>query len=260
MNQDVKVIHQDAKIGEGVEIGPFTHIHGDVEIGEGTWIGSNVTIMDGARIGKNCRIFPGAVISAVPQDLKYKGEITYAVIGNNTTVRECATINKGTAARGKTRIGNNCLLMAYSHIGHDCEIENNVIIGNSTQIAGEVEIDDFAILSGQIGVHQFSKIGKHTMVQGMSGIGKDVPPFVIAGRNPLVYAGLNSVGLKRRGFSSETINSILDIYRILYQSGLNTTNAVKEIEDKIPESTEKTEILNFIKESKRGIIKGLLNS
>ncbi|MDF1547337.1 MAG: acyl-ACP--UDP-N-acetylglucosamine O-acyltransferase [Bacteroidales bacterium] len=257
MNQQpLAFIHPDAKIAKNVSIDPFVFIDKNVEIGEGTWIGANVTIMDGARIGKNCRIFPGAVISAIPQDLKFVGEETTAEIGDNTTVRECATINRGTKARGKTTVGNNCLLMAYVHIAHDCEIKNNIIIGNSSQIAGEVVIDDFAILSGSVLVHQFSNIGGHVMVSGGTLVRKDIPPFVTAAHEPLSFVGLNSVGLRRRQFSSERIQEISEAYKILYSGKFNISNALIEIENKINQSAERDMILNFVRSSKRGIMKG----
>ena len=194
MNQPLAYIHPEAKIGENVVIGPFTTIDRNVEIGEGTKIGSNVTILYGARIGKNCTIFPGAVVGAIPQDLKFHGEDTLAIVGDNTTLRECVTVNRGTASKGKTVVGNNCLIMAYSHIAHDCLLKDNIIIGNASQIAGEVEIDDFAIVSGGSLVHQFSRISKHVMVQGGSRIGTVIPPYTLIGRDPIVYCGINSVG------------------------------------------------------------------
>ena len=212
----------------------------------------------GAHIGKNCKIFPGAVISAVPQDLKFRGEKSIVKIGDNTTIRECATVNRGTAAKGVTQIGNNCLIMAYSHIAHDCLIGNNCIITNACQLAGEVVVDDFAILGGMSAVHQFVHIGKHVMIQGGSLIGKDVPPYVKAGRLPLSYAGVNSIGLRRREFSNEKINEIQDIYRILYQSGLNNSDAIERIEAEMPASKERDEIIMFVRNSKRGIMKGYL--
>jgi len=255
MDHQLSFIHPQAKIAQNVIIEPFAYIGANVEIGEGTWIGPNVTIMEGSRIGKNCRIFPGAVISAIPQDLKFVGEETTAEIGDNTTIRECATINRGTKARGKTSVGNNCLLMAYVHIAHDCEIGNNIIIGNATQIAGEVKIEDHAILSGNVLVHQFSKIGGHVMISGGSLVRKDVPPYITAAHEPLSYVGINSVGLRRRQFSNERINEILDIYRILY-SGKNYANALIEIERKVPQSAERDYIIEFVRNSKRGIMKG----
>jgi UDP-N-acetylglucosamine acyltransferase len=255
MNQPLAFIHPEAKIGKNVVIEPFAYIDRNVEIGEGTWIGPHATILYGARIGKNCRIFPGAVISAIPQDLKFIGEETTAEIGNDTTIRECATINRGTKARGKTTIGNNCLLMAYVHVGHDCEVRNNIILGNATQLAGEVKIDDFAILSGNVLVHQFSLIGGHVMISGGSKINQDIPPFITAAREPLCYVGINTIGLRRRQFTSEIIKEISESYRILY-SGKNYSNAIAIIEDKITQSRERDMIINFVKNSKRGILKG----
>lgn len=258
MNQ-LSNVHPEAKIGENVVIEAFATVAKDVEIGEGTWIGPNAVIMDGARIGKNCKIFPGAVIAGIPQDLKFQGEYTTVEIGDNTTIRECVTINKGTSAKNKTTIGNNCLIMAYAHVAHDCVLKNNVIIGNSTSLAGEVEVDNFAIISAMSGVHQFVRVGKNSFVQGMSKVGKDVPPYVLAGRDPLSYAGLNSVGLRRKGFSNEEINQIQELYRIIYQKGLNTSDAVKQIDETYEDTEYKNEIVEFIKNSKRGIIKGLLD-
>lgn len=249
-------IHPDAIIGPDVEIGPFVFIDKNVEIGAGTKIFSNVTILEGTRIGEKCRIFPGAVLGGIPQDLKFRGEDTLAIIGNNTTIRECVTVNRGTVAKGETVVGSNCLLMAYTHIAHDCIIKDNVILANATQLAGEVEIDEHAILGGGTMVHQFSKIGPHAMLQGGTKVTKDVPPFVIAAREPNAYMGINSVGLKRRGFTSEQINQIQEIYRIIFQSKLNTTNAIAKVLETIPESSERELIVNFIKSSDRGIIKG----
>lgn len=249
-------IHPEAKIASNVEIGPFVTIDKNVVIEEGTKILSNVTIFDGARIGKNCQIFPGAVISAVPQDLKFQGEETSVKIGNNCIIRECVTIHRGTVAKGTTTIGDNCLIMAYSHIAHDCILKNNIILGNTTQLAGEVEIDDWAILAGGVLVHQFCRVGEHVMVQGGSRLSKDVPPYVIAGREPASYAGLNLVGLRRRKFTPDQITAIHDAYRYIYQSGLNTSEALKQIEANMPQSPERDVIVSFIRASSRGIIKG----
>jgi len=257
MKQALAHIHPDAKIAENVKIDPFASIAANVEIGEGTWIASNVVLMDGARIGKNCKIFPGAVISAVPQDLKFSGEETTATIGDNTTVREFVTINRGTAAKGVTRIGNNCLLMAYVHVAHDVAIGNHCIIVNSVGIAGEVEIDDWAIIGGMSAIHQFTRIGAHVMISGGSLISKDVPPYAMAGKYPLSFAGINSIGLRRRKFNNETIYQIQDIYRILYQKGLNVAQAIERIEAEISESKERDIVLSFIKKSERGIIKSI---
>lgn len=248
-------IHPNARLAQNVKIDPFTVIHQDVEIGEGTWIGSNVTIMDGARIGKNCRIFPGAVISAIPQDLKFAGEKTTAEIGDNTTIREFVTVNRGTVDRGKTVVGSNCLLQAYTHVAHDCIIGDNCIISNSTQMAGHVVLGDWVIIGGVCAVHQFVHIGAHCFVAGGSLVSKDVPPYIKAVRTPLSYGGVNSVGLKRRGFDLEKINHILDIYRIIYNKGLNTSQALEFIEEELVATDERDEIVTFIRESGRGIIR-----
>ena len=254
---ELAYIHPDAKIGKGVVIEPFVSIYGDVEIGEGTWIGANVVIMDGARIGKNCRIFPGAVISADSQDLKYKGEYTTTHIGDNTTIRECVTIHKGTTDRNKTVIGNNCLLMAYVHVAHDCLIGNNVIIANSTQLAGHITIDDWVIIEGMVGTQQFVHIGEHAFIAGGSLVRKNVPPYVKAAREPLSYVGVNSVGLRRRGFSDQQIMNVEDIYRVVYVQNSNITTALKVADIELPSSEEKNTILDFIKGSTKGIMRGL---
>jgi UDP-N-acetylglucosamine acyltransferase len=251
-------VHPEAKIGKNVIIEPFVTIEKDVEIGDGCWIGANAVIKNYTRIGKNCRIFHGAVIGAIPQDLKFIGEITYVEIGDDTTVRECATINRGTAAKGATIVGSNCLLMAYSHIAHDCILGDYVIVGNATQIAGEVEIGDFAIISGGVLIHQFVHLGSHIMVQGGSKVGKDIPPFIKAGREPLSYAGVNSIGLRRREFTSEQVQNIEETYRRLYLKGLNTSQAIELIEAEMVASDERHEILTFVRASKRGIIPSLV--
>ena len=252
-------IHPDAIIGKNVTISPFVTIDKNVIINDGTYIYPNAVILEGARIGKNCRIFPNAVISAIPQDLKFAGEETTAEIGDNTTIRECVTVNRGTASKGKTIVGSNCLLMAYSHIAHDCIIHNNVIIGNASQLAGEVEVDDFAIISGGVLVHQFCKIGKHIMLQGGTRTNKDIPPYIIAGRDPISYAGINIIGLRRRGFTNDEINIIQDAYRTIYQSGLNNTQALEQLIKEQTDSPEKKEIILFLQSSTRGIIKGYMN-
>jgi UDP-N-acetylglucosamine acyltransferase len=258
MKQPLAYVHPEAKVADNVVIEPFVSIDKDVVIGEGTRIGSSVTIMPGVRIGKNCRIFPGAVIGAEPQDLKFRGEYTTVEIGDNTTIREYVTINRGTVAKGKTVVGSNCLLMAYVHVAHDCVVGNNVILVNSTQLAGEVVIDDFAILGGMSAVHQFVHVGSHVMISGGSLVRKDVPPFIKAGREPLAYVGINSIGLRRRNFTNEKIREVQEIYRYIYQKGLNISQAVEIIEAEMPASTERDEVLLFIKDSKRGIIRGYL--
>lgn len=251
------VIDPSAKIGENVKIGPFVTIDGNVEIGDGTVIDSNVTIHSGARIGKNCHIHSGAVISDIPQDLKFKGEETLAIIGDNTSIREFVTIHRGTASQGKTVVGSNCLIMAYCHVAHDCLLHDHIIMSNATQLAGEVVVDDWAIIGGGTLVHQFTHIGAHVMVQGGSKINKDVPPYAIAAREPISYCGINSVGLNRRGFTREQIASIQDTYRLLYMSGLNVSQAVEQILATVPETPERNAILDFIKASPRGIIRGI---
>lgn len=259
MIQPLAYVSPEAKIAHNVMIDPFVTIHKNVEIGEGTWVASNVTIMEGARIGKNVKIFPGAVISAVPQDLKFDGEQSVCIVGDNTIIRECVTLNRGTSYSGKTKIGNNCLLMAYVHIAHDCIIGDNCIIANAVQLAGHVEIGEFAILGGLTAVHQFAKIGNHVMISGGSLVRKDVPPYSKAAREPLSYEGVNSIGLRRRGFTSEKIAEIQEIYRILYLRGLNNAAALKKIEAEMPATKERDEILTFIKDSDRGIMKGFLS-
>lgn len=256
MKQPLAYVHPAAKIASNVVIDPFVTIDQNVEIGEGTRIGSNVTILEGARIGKNCTICSGAVISGVPQDLKFRGEDSVAIIGDNTTIRECVTINRGTASKGKTVVGSNCLIMAYCHVAHDCVIGDNVIMSNATQVAGEVVIDNFAVIGGGALIHQFSHIGQHVMVQGGALVNKDIPPYVKAGREPIAYAGINSIGLRRRNFTNEQIREIQEIYRYLYLSGLNNSDAVERIEAELPASKERNEIILFVRNSKRGIIRG----
>jgi UDP-N-acetylglucosamine acyltransferase len=256
MNQPLAYIHPGAKIEQNVVVEPFTTIHNNVEIGAGTWIGSSVTIMEGARIGKNCKIFPGSVISAVPQDLKFDGEDSLVVIGDNVTIRECVTINRGTKAFGKTVIGDNCLIMATVHIAHDCILENNAILVNGVLLAGHVTVGEYAIIGGLAGIHQFIHIGKHAMVSGGSLVRKDVPPFTKAAKEPLSYVGINSIGLRRRGFESKKIHEIQNIYRILYQKKNNTSQAVGIIAAEFEATTERDIILQFIRNSQRGIMKG----
>lgn len=252
-------VHKDAKIGKDVTIDPFSYIAADVEIGEGTWIGPNVTIMDGARIGKNCRIFPGAVISAIPQDLKFVGEETTVEIGDNTTIRECVTINRGTKDRLTTKVGSNCLLMAYVHIAHDVKVGDHVILANTANIAGHVTIEDHVILEGVVAVQQFVKIGAHAFIAGGSLVRKDVPPFIKAAREPLTYAGINAIGLRRRNFDAKAISQIEDIYRHIYVMGTNVSKSLEAIRKEVPESEVRSLILSFIESSEKGIIRGPLN-
>ena len=256
INENMSYIHPDAKIGENVTIGPFSYIDKNVEIDEGTWIGPNVTISDGARIGKNCKIFTGSTISAIPQDLKFNGEYSTVEIGDNTAIHEFATINRGTKAKNKTVVGSNCLLMSYTHVAHDSIINDNCILGSYAGLAGEVEVGYHAIVSPGTLVHQFVRIGPHVMIQGGSKVVKDIPPYVLAGRDPLTYTGINSVGLRRRGFSNEAIYEIQECYRIIYQRNMNISDAVDFIEANLAASAERDEIVLFIRNSKRGIIRG----
>ncbi|MDL2282706.1 acyl-ACP--UDP-N-acetylglucosamine O-acyltransferase [Parabacteroides sp. OttesenSCG-928-G06] len=253
------VVHPEAKIGENTVIDPFAVIEKDVVIGDNCRIYSHATILDGTRIGNHCAIFPGAVIAGIPQDLKFVGEKTTVEIGDHTTVRECVTVNRGTKAKGKTVVGSHCLLMAYSHIAHDCILKDYIIIGNATQLAGEVEIDDYAIISGGSLVHQFTRISSHVMIQGGSRVGKDIPPYTLIGRDPIVYCGINIVGLRRRGFTNDQVFLIQDIYRTLYTRGLNNTQAINSIETEYEPSAERDFILDFIKSSERGIVRGSID-
>ena len=260
MNQPLAYVHPGAKIAKNVVIEPFATIHNNVVIGEGSWIGSNVTIMEGARIAKNCSIFPGAVISAIPQDKKFDDEDTVTIIGDNTTIRECVTINRGTTDRMKTVIGQNCWIMAYCHIAHDCIVGDNCIFSNNSTLAGHINVGDHVVLAGMAAIQQFCSIGKHAFVTGGSLVRKDVPPFVKAGREPLSYVGINSIGLRRRGFTTDKIREIQDIYRILYQKNYNNSQAVAIIEAEMQATAERDEILEFIKNSQRGIMKGYFSS
>jgi len=259
MDKSLNYIHPDAKIGKDVVIEPFTFIDKDVEIGDGTWIGPNVTINSGARIGKNCKIYSGATISAIPQDLKFSGEVTTTEIGDETVIRECVNISRGTNDRKATKIGSKTLIMAYVHIAHDCIIGDNCILVNSVQVGGHVSIENWAIIGGATSIHQFVKIGSHVMISGGSLVRKDVPPYVKAAREPLTYCGINSVGLRRRGFSNERINDIQEIYRSLYLSGKNNAEALENIETLIRSSEERDNITAFVRQSERGIMKGYGN-
>ncbi|TNE82232.1 MAG: acyl-ACP--UDP-N-acetylglucosamine O-acyltransferase [Bacteroidetes bacterium] len=256
MIQPLAYVDPQAKIADNVVIEPFVTIHKNVEIGEGTWIGSNVTIFEGARIGKNCKIFPGAVISAIPQDLKFAGEETTVIIGDNVIIRECATVNRGTSAANKTQIGSNTLIMAYTHVAHDCVIGSGCILANSVQLAGHVTVGDYAIVGGTSAVHQFVNIGSHVIISGGSLVRKDVPPYTKAAREPLSYEGVNSIGLRRRGFTAEKINEIQEIYRNLYLRGYNNSKALSIIEAEMPATKERDEIISFIRDSDRGVMKG----
>ena len=246
----------NAKIGKDVTISNFTTICDDVQIGDGTWIGPNVTIFPGARIGRNCKIFPGAVIAAVPQDLKFAGEYTTVEIGDNNVIRECCTINRGTAASGRTVIGNNNLLMAYVHIAHDCVVGDNCVLANNATLAGHIILGDYVILGGKTACLQFIHIGSHVITQGGALVDKDIPPFVKAARYPIQYCGINSLGLQRRGFSSESINRISDIYRYLFVKGLPMNDAVELIKEHFGTTDEGKQVLAFIGNANTGLLSG----
>ncbi|OPZ99632.1 MAG: Acyl-(acyl-carrier-protein)--UDP-N-acetylglucosamine O-acyltransferase [Bacteroidetes bacterium ADurb.Bin408] len=260
MIHSLSYIHPQTKLAKNVIIEPFVTIDKNVEIGEGTWIGPHVTIMEGARIGKNCKIFPGAVISAIPQDLKFNGEESYVIIGDNVIIREYVTINRGTKANINTVIGDNTLVMAYAHVAHDCIIGKNCILANAAALAGHIKVDNYAIIGGLSAVHQFVNIGAHSMISGGSLVRKDVPPYTKGAREPMSFVGINSIGLRRRGFSSEKINEIQDIYRIIFLKGYNISKAVSIVEAEMPATPERDEILNFINNSSRGIMKGYNSS
>lgn len=255
MISNLAYIHADARLGENVTVEPFAYIAADTVIGDDCWIGPGAVIMDGARLGKGCKVHTSAVISGVPQDLKFKGEYSTAEIGDNTTIRESATISRGTAARGKTVIGSNNLIMAYVHIGHDCVVGNNCVLVNRVSLAGEVEVGDWAILGGHTAVHQFCRIGAHAMISGGSLVSKDVPPYVKAAHLPMSYVGANFIGLRRRGFSAEQIAHIQEMFRILFQSGYGYSKACDIVMEQISFSPERDLIVEFIRESKRGILK-----
>lgn len=256
MIHNLAYVHPDAVIGKNVEVAPFAYIEGDVVIGDNTKIMSNASVLNGARIGSGCTIHPGAVIAGIPQDLKFKGEYTTAVVGDNCNIRECATVNRGSASRGTTIVGNNCLMMAYSHVAHDCVLGNNIILANNVSIAGEVEMGDYAIMGGHSAAHQFCKIGAHAMIGGGSMILKDVPPYVIIGKIPAAYYGLNIIGLRRRGFNADQIGEIKSIYNKLYMSDMNFSEACNDIEASLPDSSYRNEIVSFVRSSERGIIRG----
>lgn len=249
-------VHPDAKIGNNVIIEPYATVQGDVTIDDNSWIGPGAIIWDGARLGKNVKVFPGASVSSVPQDLKFAGEKTETFVGDNTVIRESVTISRGTADKHKTVIGKNCLLMAYVHIAHDCVVGNNCILANAVQVAGHVTIDDWAIIAGASALHQFVKVGAHVMLSGGSLVRKDVPPFTKAAREPLTYAGINTVGLRRRGFTSEKISEIQEIYRYIFLKGFNNSKALEMVENEVPASAERDYIVEFIRTSERGIMKG----
>ena len=258
MTQKLAYIHPDAQLGKNVTVEPFAYIAGDVVIDEGCWIGPHATILDGARMGKNCNVYPGAVISAIPQDMKYAGEITTTEIGDNCTFREGATINRGTVSLGKTVLGNNCLMMANSHVAHDCIIGNNCILVNNVLLAGEVHVDDFVIMGGGSAAHQFTHIGAHAMISGGAMFKKDIPPYSLINNNPVGFAGINKIGLKRRGYSQQSINQIEEIFKIIYFSGRNISQAVQYLKDNFEYTDELNYIVDFISKSKRGILKSAI--
>lgn len=249
-------VHPSAKIGQGSQIEPFAYLGADVELGTDCWIAPHATLLPGARIGNGCKIFPGAVIAAIPQDKKFAGEYSTAELGDGTVVRESATVNRGTKSRSITRVGQDCLIMAYSHVAHDCILGNHIIIGNASQVAGEVEIDDYANLSGGVLVHQFTRIGRHVMIQGGSKVNKDVPPFVMAGREPLAYMGLNVIGLRRHGFTQSQILILQEAYRLLYREGLNFSQGIERIVSDLQLTAESQAVIDFVRGSSRGIIRG----
>ena len=257
MNDNLTQVHPDARIGRGVVISPFTTIAAHVEIGDDCWIGPNVTIFDYVRLGKGCKVFPGAVIGAIPQDMKFRGEESWVEVGDNTVIRECATINRGTAASGKllTKVGSDCLIMSYVHIAHDCRIGNHCVFSSFSGFAGEVDVDDWAVVGGGTMVHQFTHIGEHAMLGGASGVTKDVPPYAITGRNPAVFEGVNLIGLRRRDFPIETIREISAIYKLIYSSGLNVSDACRQVRELFDPSDYRDKILSFIESSKRGIVR-----
>jgi UDP-N-acetylglucosamine acyltransferase len=249
-------IHPEAEIGPGVTVSPFATIEANVRIGAGTWIGPNATILSGSRIGAHCRIFPGAVIGGMPQDLKYDGEDTTAVIGDHTTIRECCTINRGTTDRMTTRVGSHCLLMAYTHVAHDASVGDHCVLANNANIAGHVTVEDWVIIEGVVAVQQFVRIGQHAFVAGGSLVRKNIPPYVKVAREPLSYIGVNAIGLRRRGFPDEFVRAVEDIYRTLYITGGNMSQAIKVVEMELPVSDAKETILDFIRASDKGIVRG----
>ncbi len=255
-------IHPDAKIGSNVTIEPFSYIAANVEIADGCWIGPHATIMDYVKIGKNCRVYPGAIIGGEPQDYKFSGELTYVEIGENTIIREYATINRGSlkSGRGVTKIGNNCMIMSYAHVAHDCIVADNVVLVSYVAVAGVSDIEEYAIIGGHSALHQFTRIGAHSMLSGGSMVGKDVPPFIVAGKRPLAFGGVNVIGLRRRGFSNEKIDEIREIYKVIYHNGLNTTDACDKADSIFKDTAEKRQIIDFIRSSKRGIIRGVVES
>lgn len=255
MISSLAFVHPDAKLGKDVTVEPFAYISGKVVIGDGCWIGPHAVVLDGAIMGKNCQVHSGAVIAGIPQDLKFVGEETVAIIGDNTMIRECATVNRGTKAKGKTVVGTDCLIMAYAHVGHDCVVGNHCIMANGVSLGGEVEVEDWAIMGGHSAAHQFCRIGAHSMIGGGNIVTKDVPPFIKASHSPVAFVGVNSIGLRRRGFTTEEITLIQDMCRILFHTGLSYTNGCNAVEEKFPQSKYRDMLIDFIRASKRGCIK-----
>ncbi|MBN1388227.1 MAG: acyl-ACP--UDP-N-acetylglucosamine O-acyltransferase [Bacteroidales bacterium] len=258
MISDQAFIHGNASLGKNVTVEPFAYIAGDVVIGDNSWIGPNATVLDGARMGVNCKVFPGAVISAIPQDMKFAGEKTTTEVGDNCTFREGATINRGTVSLGKTIMGNNCLMMANSHVAHDCIIGNNCILVNNVLLGGEVHLDDYVIMGGGSAAHQFCRVGAHAMISGGAMFKKDIPPYVIINQNPVGFAGINKIGLKRRGFIQEQIDEIEEIYKIIYLSGRNISQAIQYLKDNFKPTDDLNYIIDFVSNSKRGILKSAI--
>jgi UDP-N-acetylglucosamine acyltransferase len=250
------IVSSKAQLGSNVTVGPLSIVEDNVVIGEGTHIASGALIASGSRIGRECHIHHGAVVGTIPQDLKFHGEQTLLEVGDHTTIREYATLNRGTSERGKTTVGHHCFVMAYAHIAHDCAIGNHVILANSVNMAGHVTIEDHVVLGGMVPIHQFVRIGCHAMVGGGYRVSKDVPPYILAGHEPLAFQGLNIVGLKRRNFSPESISTLETIYDIIYRSRYNVTQALEKIKTDFPATEEVLHVIDFIQSSKRGIIWG----
>lgn len=250
------VVSPRAQLGDGVVVSPFAVIEDDVVIGDGTWVAPHAVIFNGARIGKECKIYPGASLSAPPQDLKYRGEATLLEVGDRTVVREYVTLNRGTTANGKTVIGSDCLFMAYTHVAHDCVVGDHVILANCVALAGHVTLENYVIIGGLTPIHQFVTVGEHAMVGGGLRVSKDVPPYILAGQDPLCFEKLNLVGLRRRGFSAKAIHLLDETYRILYRSNLNVSQAVDRIKLEVESVPEVLKVIEFIRKSKRGIIPG----
>lgn len=248
-------VHPDARLGADVTVEPFAYIAGDVEIGDGSWIGPGAVVHDGARLGKRCRVHTAASVACLPQDLKFAGEKTLCEIGDDNDIREYVTISRGTASTGTTRIGDGNLLMAYVHVGHDCVVGSRCVIANRVSLAGEVHVGDWVVIGGHAAVHQWTHIGSHSMIQGGALLGQDLPPYIIIRNDTLRFAGINKIGLSRRGFTPERIAEIHDACRILFQSGLNYMNGCDEVERQVPRSAERDYLVRFIRESKRGIVK-----